>query len=555
MRKAGLLGRGLIFSLGLALAAQAPPIPASATVPGDDITVRVLTTTDVHGHVMPQDTFSLRPENQGWAKLATLIRQARAGRANTMLVDCGDELQGEPMDYVHAVLHPDQPEPAIAIMNALGYAAMAVGNHEFNFGLANLRAAEKQAAFPLLSANTLDTRTGRPAFKPYVLYKAGPITIAIVGFTTPWIPHWEEPGNYADLQFEDIVATAKTIIPKLRAKEKADVVIVAMHSGLGKVDGRVGDENAALRLAEEVPGIDAILTGHTHQPIVTEHKGVPILQASCWGKALGVLDLTLHKDPKGRWAVTAHQAQLRTPVDATPPDPEVLALTEGIRSLTDQYLDTLATNLGTDLDGRWGRIEPSPLVQLVQTVMRDATGAQLSSAACNSTGIFIPKGPTSVRQFYALEPYEDHVAVIRITGAQLKAYLEHAARYFTYSWQPGLFNPEVPGYDYDMVGGATYALDLGKPLGARVVDLRVGGQPVKPDATFTLALTTYRLRGGGGYMDAMGFSGGPLSITGRSLRNLLLTYVLAHPDLTITTINNWRTIPYLDRERVLNLEQ
>ncbi|HTL98743.1 MAG TPA: metallophosphoesterase, partial [Holophagaceae bacterium] len=257
MRKAGLLAYGFIFGLGWALTAQTPPSPD----PGLDTTVRVLTTTDVHGHVMPQDTFTLKPENQGWAKLATLIRQAREGRTNTLLVDCGDELQGEPLDYVRTVLHPDQPEPAIAIMNALGYAAMAVGNHEYNFGLANLRGAEKQAAFPFLSANTLDARTGRPAFKPYVIYKAGTLTIAIVGFTTPWIPNWEEPANYAGLRFEDIVATAKTIIPKLRAKEKADLVIVAMHSGLGKVDGRVGDENAALRLADEVPGIDAILTG------------------------------------------------------------------------------------------------------------------------------------------------------------------------------------------------------------------------------------------------------------------------------------------------------
>ena len=546
MRMAGLLARGFIFGLGLSLAAQAPPIT--------DTTVRVLTTTDVHGHVMPQDTFTLRPENQGWAKLATLIRQARVDHANTVLVDCGDELQGEPMDYVHAVLHPDQPEPSIAIMNTLGYAAMAVGNHEYNFGLPNLRSAEKQANFPFLSANTLDARTGRPAFKPYILYKAGPLTIAIVGFTTPWIPNWEEPANYAGLRFEDIVATAKTIIPKLRTKEKADLVIVAMHSGLGKVDGRVGDENAALRLADQVPGIDAILTGHTHQPIVTEHKGVPILQASCWGKALGVLDLTLHED-KGRWAVTARQAQLLKPEDTTVLDPEALSLTAGIRALTDRYLDTLATNLSTDLDGRWARIEDSSLVQLVQTVMRQATGAQLASVACNNTGIFIPKGPTSIRQFYALEPYEDHVAVIQVTGAQLKTYLEHAARYFTYSWQPELFNPDIPGYDFDMVDGATYALDLGKPVGQRVVGLSIAGQPVKPDQTFTLALTTYRLRGGGGYMDAMGFSGGPLSVTDRSLRNLLFSYVLAHPNLSITPDNNWRTIPYLDRERVLNLEK
>ncbi|HEU4950501.1 MAG TPA: bifunctional UDP-sugar hydrolase/5'-nucleotidase [Holophagaceae bacterium] len=554
MRKAGILAQAAL----LALALLPPSLRAQATgrppAPAQEASLRILTTTDVHGHVMPQDAYTLKPEDQGWAKLATLIRQARAGQENTLLVDCGDELQGEPLDYVRTVLHPEMKEPAVAVMNALGYTAMAVGNHEYNFGLANLRSAEKQAEFPFLSANTLDTRSGRPAFKPYVLVKAGPLTVAIVGFTTPRIPDWEEPANYDGLRFEDIVATAKTIIPQLKAKGRADLVIVAMHSGLGKVDGKVGDENAALRLAEEVPGIDAILTGHTHQPIATEHKGVPILQAWCWGKALGVLDLRLRK-AGDRWTVLTTSSQLVKPDASTPLDPEVLALTHDARAATDRYLDTLATNLLTDLDARWGRIEDTPVVQLVHTVMRQATGAQLAAAPCMNTGLFIPKGPTSVRQFYALEPYEDHVAVIDITGAQLKAYLEHAARYFDFSWTPRLFNPAVPGFDYDMVDGATYALDLGRPVGQRVVGLSVGGRPVAPDQVFTLALSTYRLRGGGGYMDAIGFSGGPRQVTALSLRNLILSYVLSHPDLSVAADNNWRTIPYLDRERVLDLEK
>ncbi|HET8716051.1 MAG TPA: metallophosphoesterase, partial [Holophagaceae bacterium] len=210
MRKAGFLAQAALLALALlapSLRAQAP-----APAPAPEASLRILTTTDVHGHVMPQDAFTLKPEDQGWAKLATLIRQARAGQDNTVLVDCGDELQGEPLDYVRSVLHPEMKEPAIAVMNALGYAAMAVGNHEYNFGLANLRGAERQAAFPFLSANTLDARTGRPAFKPYVLVKAGPLTVAIVGFTTPRIPDWEEPANYDGLRFEDIVATAKTVI-------------------------------------------------------------------------------------------------------------------------------------------------------------------------------------------------------------------------------------------------------------------------------------------------------------------------------------------------------
>lgn len=513
--------------------------------------IQILGTTDLHGHVLAQDTFSLQPANQGWAKLATLIRRQRALNPNTVLVDCGDTLQGEPLNYVRSALRRDLPEPSVAIMNALGYSAMALGNHDYDFGLEALREAEKQAKFPFLSANTADAKNKRP-FPTHVMVTVAGVRVALVGFTTPQVPRWTEPGNYAGLRFQDIVAAARDFVPWLREKEKADVVVALVHSGLGAANGREGDENAALRLAEQVPGLDAILTGHTHQAIQTEHKGIPILQAQCYGRALAVVDLDLRQD-KGRWRVLASSGRLVRPEADTPVDAEVLGLTAELRAATDRYLDTAATHLLVDLDSRWSRMEDTPLMQLIHQVQRQATGAQLSAAAVPGTRLFIPKGPTSVRQFYALSPFENQIARIRITGAQLKAYLEHAARHYTFSWEPELYNREVPFYNFDTVDGVAYALNLGVPVGDRVANLRFQGQPVRPDQIFTLALSTYRLRGGGGYMEAIGFKGTPDLVTGPSQRNLLLETVLAHPNLNPAPTNGWRTIPYLDRERVLNL--
>ncbi|HLP30909.1 MAG TPA: 5'-nucleotidase C-terminal domain-containing protein, partial [Geothrix sp.] len=161
--------------------------------------------------------------------------------------------------------------------------------------------------------------------------------------------------------------------------------------------------------------------------------------------------------------------------------------------------------------------------------------------------------PTSVRQFYALAPYESQVARIRITGDQLKRYLEHAARHYLQSWEPELYNREVPFYNFDMVDGVAYALDLGQPVGSRVRNLSFQGRPVKPDQSFTLALSTYRLRGGGGYMAAIGFKGEPELVTRASQRNLLLEHVLGRSALNPVATGAWRTIPYLDRERVFSL--
>lgn len=512
--------------------------------------IQILGTTDMHGHVMAEDTFSLQPANLGWAKIATLIRRQKALNPDTILVDCGDTLQGEPLNYVRNTLRRDLPEPSVAIMNALGYAAMAVGNHDYDFGQDLLHEVEKQARFPFLSANTL-TAKGGPAFPAHVVVTVGGVRVALVGFTTPRTAALAGPQNAAGLTFQDIVTTARALVPRLREKEKADVVVALVHSGLGRADGQEGDENEALRLADQVPGLDVILTGHTHQAIQTERKGIPILQAEAHGRALAVVDLDLRKE-KGRWRVAASQGRLLRPESDTPVDPEVLSLTADLRAATDRYLDTAATDLAVDLDSRWSRMEDTPLMQLIHQVQRQATGAQLSAAASPGAKLFIPKGPTSVRQFYALSPYENQVARIRITGAQLKAYLEHAARHYTYSWEPELYNSDVPIHDFDMVDGVGYALDLGKPIGSRVVNLSFQGKPVKPEQTFTLALTTYRLWGGGGYMEAIGFKGVPELVTESSQRNLILAYVLAHPTLNPTVTHAWRTIPYLDRERVLN---
>jgi 2',3'-cyclic-nucleotide 2'-phosphodiesterase/3'-nucleotidase len=251
--------------------------------------------------------------------------------------------------------------------------------------------------------------------------------------------------------------------------------------------------------------------------------------------------------------VVARSERLLKPDDQTASDPEVLRLTADLQAATDRYLDTGATNLLVDLDSRWSRMEDTALMQLIHQVQRQATGAQLSAAACPGPKLYIPKGPTSVRQFYALMPYENHLARIRVTGDQLKRYLEQGARHYARSWDPELYNRDIPFYNFDMVDGVSYALDLGQPVGSRVLNLSYRGKPVSPEQTFTMAVSTYRLEGGGGYMAAIGFMGAPELITKASQRNLLLEYVLGHASLNPAPTNTWRTIPYLDRERVLNL--
>ncbi|MBK8726842.1 MAG: bifunctional metallophosphatase/5'-nucleotidase [Holophagaceae bacterium] len=523
-------------------------------LPAQEVRIQVLATTDMHGHITAQNSYSLTPEPKGWAKIATMIRQRREANPNTVLVDCGDTLQGEPVNYVQSHLRQDLPEPSIAIMNALGYAAMAVGNHEYDFGMGVLRAAEKQARFPFLSANTFHPKSRKEAFPAFTKVTVGGVSVLIVGFTTPGVPSWEPPANYGGLGFADIVETARTLIPKLRDREKADVVVVAMHSGLGTLPGATGDENAALRLAEQVPGIDLILTGHTHSLVKTQHKGIPILQGRAHGRALMTADLVLRK-AGARWQLVAAQGDVVETAETVPDDAEALALTGPLRAATETYLNTFATNLQTDLDCRFARMEDTPAMQLLHQVQRQATGAQLSAAACIATQTYIPKGATSVRQFYALMPYENGLVRLKVTGEQVRRYLEHAARYYNYSHLPDLYAKGFGGYNFDTLDGVAYAMDISKAPGGRITTLTYNSQPVRPDQTFTLAMSSYRYYGGGGYKAAVGWTAAPEATFENGLRNDLLAFVLARPSLNPVPVRNWRIIPALDRERILQLKR
>ena len=512
-----------------------------------EVGLQVLVTADLQGRILPRDAFTLQTANQGWAMMATLVRNLKAANPNTLLLDCGNVLAGDPVNYFRNRLKPELPDPSVAIMNALGYHAMAVGEREYDFGFKLLRSVEEMAQFPFLSANTVFASTGKGVFTPYVKVAVGGLQVAILGLTAAAVAQGTDPANLADITFLDPVEIAKTLVPKLRDKEKADLVIVVIHGALGKDPCTALGSNPVRCLAEKVPGIDLILAGNGAQSQMTRVAGVPVLQV---GQAVGVADLKLRKE-RFHWKVESAELRLEQPKAETALDPQVLELTAFLRAETEAYLNTYATNLATDLDGRWSCMEDSALVQLLHTVMRKATGAQLSAVANPGSRIYIPKGATSVRQFYALAPAEDRLARIRISGTQLRKYLEHSARFYNLSYEPDLFNREVAPRDHDLISGVNYSLDLSKPLGQRVVVLTYRNEPVTDAQQFTLALSTSRLAGSGGYLAAMGFQGGAEMTTPYSLRNLLLAYVLSQPTVTLPLVGNWRTIPYLDRERVL----
>ena len=493
----------VLLALLLAASTAAGERPATAEL-------TILHTSDVHGSVLPFDDSTNRPSDRGsLAQVAPLVASIRAAAAHpVLLLDSGDTIQGSPFEqFVH--VRWGEPSPTIAAMNRMGYQAMAVGNHEFNFGLEVLRRAEAQADFPFLSANAVRAGTDEPAFVPYRVLEAGALRVGVLGLITPNVPGWEKPEHYAGLEFLPMDDAARCWVPVLRDQEGCDVVIVLAHSGLerdpstGEPD-RSGHENFAWRLSQ-VPGVDLLLTGHTHRDIPPRLlNGVIVAQPEARARRLTRIDLRLESEG-GRWRI-ADWNGANLAIAGAPADEAMVAAFAPAQQRVAAALDGPVGEVSAEVRVDRCRLEDCAAVDLLHAVQMEATGAELSLAALlNWRAPPLDPGPISWRWIHGFYIYPNTLVAVRVSGAQVRDVLEHAARYYDGLECPPeggctlLTDPDIPHYNVDSMAGLSYRIDPTRPEGARVRDLRYRGLPLDPDATFTLACNSYRAAGGGLY--------------------------------------------------------
>lgn len=524
-------------------------VPAAAA---DRTVLTVLQTSDLHANLLPWDYARGSEAAWGLARVATRVRQIRETSPHVLLLDGGDTIQGAPAGWLEARRPAGGPHFMAAAMNALGYDAMAVGNHEFNFGLEVLRRAQKDSSFPWLSANTRNVSDGGAAFPEYVVKELGGVRVGILGLTTPSIPGWEPETNREGLRWADPVETAKRLVPVLRGEKGCDVVVVLFHSGLeadpvsGEPNG-TGHENRVVALAREVPGIDLILTGHTHRKLpLTRVHGVPVLQPGRWGEVLGRVDLVVERSGGTAKVVDASGALL--PSDASVAvDPEIAAIAEAPHARALAYLnEPLATATGPFPGGR-ARLEDTALLDLINETQLAATGADLSLTS------LLPfrfdgweEGPVTVRQVYALYPYENQLVVVEVDGARLRGVLEQAARFYDAAqWRDGrLVVTPLAGmtpYNFDVLQGASYRIDPTAPVGHRVKELRFRGRDVADSDRFSLAVNSYRAQGAGGYTSLKGAK--VLRTYNDEVRELLVERLRKVGTIQPVTDRNWIVAP------------
>ncbi|MGW3357793.1 bifunctional metallophosphatase/5'-nucleotidase [Streptomyces bungoensis] len=536
--------------VAIAGAAAAPAAEAQesdggkgAGKPGKRYSLTVMGTTDLHGHVFNWDYFKNAEyadkggNAQGLARISTLVEQVRAekGRCNTLLLDAGDTIQGTPLTYYYAKVDPITAEggpvhPMAQAMNAIGYDAAALGNHEFNYGIETLRRFEEQLDFPLLGANAVDAKTLRPAFPPYFVKRfhvpgAPPVKVAVLGLTNPGIAIWDKAYVQGKLAFPGLEEQAAKWVPKLRAMG-ADVVVVSAHSGTsGK--SSYGDqlpyvEDAAANVARQVPGIDAILVGHAHLEIpelkvVNERTGrtVVLSEPLCYAERLSLFDIELVFS-KGRWQVESVSASLRNS-NTVADDPKITKLLDDEHAKVVAYVNQVvgrATETLTTVDARY---KDAPIIDLITKVQEDVVKAALAGTEYAALPVIaqaspfsrtseIPAGDVTIRDLSSLYVYDNTLVAKLMTGAQVRAYLEYSAEYYVQTAADAVVDVEKltnangrPDYNYDYVSGLSYDIDVAQPAGSRIKTLTFGGAPLDDAQQFVFAVNNYRANGGGAF--------------------------------------------------------
>jgi 2',3'-cyclic-nucleotide 2'-phosphodiesterase/3'-nucleotidase len=581
----GVTRRNVLIGMSAAGALAAAGWP-SAAVAADDksVTITIMGTSDIHSNAVNWDYYTDAAFKDsagnvvGLSRVSSVVNQIRAdrGRDRTLLFDAGDTIQGTPLGFYYASVDPVTESGAIhpmaLQMNAIGYDAVALGNHEFNYGLDFLANWISQMDADVLAANAVHAGTKVPAYTPYTIKSMKvkgrpPIRVGVLGLTNPGVVIWDKANVSGKIEVLDLIESAARWVPVIR-NAGADIVIVSAHagdSGLSSYGTDLPVENAAALLAESVPGIDAILFGHAHRDVpqrfvVNSVSGEQVLlsEPKCWGQRLSVFDLTLAFE-RGAWKVSSKSA-LTVNTNTVVDDPALVALVKPQHDAVVAYVNqTVATSTEamSAAEACWKDTPILDYVNAVQTAtVADAIAGTayaalpiLSIAAPFNRAATFPAGAVTIKDVAGLYIYDNTLLASVLTGAQIKDYLEYSARYFQQVAPDAPVAPatwtnahNLPDYNYDQFSGVTYDIDLSQPEGSRIVGMSYAGSPVAADQQFVVAVNNYRQSGGGGFPH---IAAAPVVYNAQvAIREAIVTYASEAGTIDPATFHvaNWRLV-------------
>jgi 2',3'-cyclic-nucleotide 2'-phosphodiesterase/3'-nucleotidase len=534
-------------------------------------TLVLLETTDVHGMILPYDYVEKRESKNSLASVMGYISGEKLSGEKLVLLDNGDNLQGQPIVYYYNFEDTTSPHINSLTMNYMGYDAVTVGNHDIEAGHSVYDRLRAEYKFPMLAANAIDKKSGKPYFAPYTIIKKNGIKVAVFGMVTFSIPEWLPPRLYDGMEFRDVVETAKLWMPEIK-KEKPDLIVGLFHTGWDKVTesgNPYTGKNDANMVAINVPGFDVIFTGHDHAS--ANEKIVNIA-----GDTVLVLDGGSHASVIARADVYFKKKKAKkitgTIVDIKnyPPDSTFVARFSENDKAVRSYVDKVIGESVSDVSSRDSYFGPSAFTGMIHSLQLELTGADISFAAPLSFDVEIAKGPVTVSDMFKLYRFENMLYTMSLTGEEIVKYLE-----FSYSgWLNTMKNADdhlinfrtgsdgkvvinsgrarlkAQPYNFDSAAGIDYTVDATKPSGQRVeVRSFSNGKPFKSDEFYKVALNSYRGSGGGGHLiEGAGLSREELndrliSSTDRDLRFFIIRSIEQKKIITPSAPLNWKIIP------------
>ncbi|PWF99832.1 bifunctional metallophosphatase/5'-nucleotidase [Levilactobacillus bambusae] len=513
----------------------------------------ILSTSDTHGYIFPTNYVEKGTTMPfGLTRAATVIHRESQTDGAVLTVDNGDFLEGSPLAYYVAKVEPEHdPKRLMAIYNLIPYDVGVLGNHEFNYGQEYLQSAVNEAKRDILCANILDENGDTEYGSPYKIYEKEGIRIGVLGLTTQAVYKWEKPTNISGLQFDSVVATARHYIPIIR--EQADVVVVCYHGGFerdlltGKLTDIHAGENEAYTLLEQIPGIDALVTGHQHRKLATKIFDVPVTQPGSRGEDVGKITLNLQRLANGKVSVISSEAELIPTGDATL-DSDMMAKSHRLDRDVDHWLDQPLGHINGSMtfnNAFKARIRETPYIEFVQKVQMASVGADISATALFNDEARGFENPITMRNIMTNYVYPNGVSLLEITGEDLRDALELTANYFIIengqlAANPAYITPKRRQYNYDMYEGIDYVLNIANPVGSRVTKLMYHGQPVTDKMRLKIALNQYRAVGGGHY--PMYNAQKIISESSGTMSELIADYLRDHPVIDATTNDNFHVI-------------
>jgi len=548
-------------------------------ISAQNVKIKIIETTDVHGAIYPYNFQTGEKSAGSLSQVSTYLNEERSKKnQSVLLLDNGDILQGTPAVYYFNFEKPNVKHLYARVMNYMKYNAGSVGNHDIETGHKVYDKFRKELNFKWFAANAIDTRTGKPYFNPYYVTTIKGIKIAVLGMITPAIPKWLPPNIYKNIEFEDMVETAKKWVPIIHAKEKPDILIGLFHSGVdysygGNTADTYRNENASELVAERVPGFDVVFVGHDHHgwnKWVTNSAGkkVLILGATSSARNVAVANFSIDKNINDRKKVTSEIISMKNYA----PDKKFLTTFhkefEEVKKYVSRPLGVFTSSISTN-----GAIfGSSPFTDLINTAQLELSGADISFTAPLAFTTRIDSGKIYVKDMFALYRYENLLYTIKMTGQEVKNYLEYTAglwfnqmksksdhllRFKTdkngktiYSERTG--HPELFDryYNFDAAAGIKYTVDISKPIGSRINIISMeNGNPFNYKKVYKVAVNSYRGNGGGGHLvKGAGISKAELRkriihSTEKDLRFLMMKWIEKKKTISPKKISNWKVIP------------